>query len=304
MTLLHTGRRHLGRVLRIARKYHHEKSLPDPCHRRSSGARLQGLSASFFRRQEAVLTPLMTHVARSRGIDPELLLGHEQARAGERLVEYPFALKTLLEAAGEQKISLLDVGCALNNPAVADYLSDITDCIWFLNPSVETLLVPPPVAYVVSDIRDAPLPDHLKWDFVTCLSVLEHVGMDNTRYGGGPAEFEGECRNPHRYAIEAALAILRLVAPGGSFLFSVPYGVFEYVYDHDEPEAPIYYSFNHQQLQEFLEAVDGFDLNATIYKVVPEHGWTETDPSDSEITPYAKGCSGAGAVALIHGQRL
>jgi SAM-dependent methyltransferase len=75
------------------------------------------------------------------------------------------------------------------------------------------------VSYVFADVRDLPYADET-FDVVTCISTLEHVGMDNSRYGG-PSIRDDD----HWSACVGALnELLRVTRRGGRVLVTVPYG--------------------------------------------------------------------------------
>ena len=231
-----------------------------------------------------------------------MLLKPEYASLGERVVEYPYVLETLIEVAATKKqLQLLDVGCVLNNKLIAPYVQKMVNNIWLLNPSLESIQYSNNVIYILNDIRRCNLPETLKYDVVTCISVIEHIGMDNTRYRGGKKEFEGECKHPEKFAIEALTEISKHVKLGGKLLISVPFGVFEYVYIMDKPNEPIYYSFDKEMIVYLKESLVGFETELIIYKVVPQKGWVKTSINDDRILKYAEQCVGAGAVAFIEG---
>ena len=75
------------------------------------------------------------------------------------------------------------------------------------------------ISYVYADLRELPFRD--AWfDTVVSVSTLEHVGMDNTRYGGHAAR----AQEPDE-ALRAATGELRRVTrPGGQILITVPFG--------------------------------------------------------------------------------
>jgi SAM-dependent methyltransferase len=132
----------------------------------------------------------------------------------ERVVEYPWLLSRGL--AGR----VLDAGSTLNHPHLLDRVL----------PSVNSLhivtLAPEPqsfvdrgVSYVFADLRELPFRERL-YDCVVSLSTVEHVGMDNSQYGGASGR-EGD----PAIAAAAALAELnRVLAPEGRLLVTVPYG--------------------------------------------------------------------------------
>jgi SAM-dependent methyltransferase len=69
---------------------------------------------------------------------------------------------------------------------------------------------------ISADITHVPEPDGA-FDMVWCISTIEHVGLDNSAYTD---RFEVE----EDMDMKAARELLRLTAPGGALLLTVPYG--------------------------------------------------------------------------------
>src|SRR5690606_8066719 len=76
------------------------------------------------------------------------------------------------------------------------------------------------VRYEYADLRALPYRDDL-FDTVICFSTLEHVGMDNSIYGASAHSAE----DPDEEAARALEELDRVLAPGGTLLISVPYGL-------------------------------------------------------------------------------
>ena len=275
----------------------------DALHRRVEGGQLKRFPPDYFPRRDAQITRLLDEVAGGHEIGPDFFLRGPLANYDERVVEYPIALKCLLQAAARGSVDVLDVGCVLNHALMREYVSRAARMIWFMNPSLEPSQYEKNVAFLLADMRVHQLPEELKFPLVTCLSTLEHIGMDNTRYGGGPKEFAEPPERPEAFAIEGTRNIAKLVAPGGTLLISVPYGVFEYVYTYGNTNDPIYYSFNAEMLQALEQSLSGFEVSHSIYKVVRNCGWVETDTDDRDFLKYADNCAAAGAIALIKARR-
>jgi SAM-dependent methyltransferase len=134
----------------------------------------------------------------------------------ERCVELPFALSCLPTGGGK----LLDAGSTLNH-------GEILGLPWVKDWNIHILSAGPErechyqqgISYIYSDIRDIPTRDSY-YDVVTCLSTLEHVGSDNSIYGGK--------KEDDRYAyVPAVQEMYRVLRPGGTFILTVPYGKYE-----------------------------------------------------------------------------
>jgi SAM-dependent methyltransferase len=142
--------------------------------------------------------------ARSRG---ERLTWLQAARADERVIEVPWVLSRL--GAGR----VLEVGYAFAERA---YLAGL------LCAGVE--LVGVDVAFaevegmetVEADVRALPFADR-SFDQVLLVSTLEHIGADNTMYGGAGGRDEGG-------RLAALRELRRILRPNGTLLVTVPLG--------------------------------------------------------------------------------
>jgi SAM-dependent methyltransferase len=127
----------------------------------------------------------------------------------ERVVEIPW---TLARYRGEPRV--LDVGYAHAEPA---YLVALTAAVPGEVTGVDLAEADVPgIRPVVADLRRLPFEDE-SFDVVFCISTLEHVGFDNTRYG-----VEGE---RDEAGMASALAeLLRVLGDSGRLLLTVPCG--------------------------------------------------------------------------------
>lgn len=137
----------------------------------------------------------------------------------ERMVEYPWMLSRLPENA----VNLLDAGSTLNHHFILNHaalrgknISIITlapeeQCFWQKR-----------ISYVYGDLRSTCFRDGY-FDVIVCLSVLEHVGLDNTRYDSGS---DASLRNPQAY-LEVIREFRRVLKRGGVCLITVPYGKYQ-----------------------------------------------------------------------------
>ena len=134
----------------------------------------------------------------------------------ERAVEMPLALAA---AALDQPGEVLDAGSALNLPIVRAIAGrSCARLTHFTLPgSNEPVLAGDEdrFAYSFGDLRAMPFRDGA-FSRVVCVSTLEHVAMDTTRFGA-----------PVREGVDAPAAVaelLRVLVPGGTLLATVPYG--------------------------------------------------------------------------------
>jgi SAM-dependent methyltransferase len=135
----------------------------------------------------------------------------------ERVIEYPWLY------AQRPFGRLLDAGSTLNHAHILDRFQPETSslCITTLRPE-QSAYTARGISYVYADLRELPFRDDW-FDTVICASTLEHVGMDNTLYGSEASVAE----DPGTEQAAALAELLRVTAPGGRVLITVPYGRLE-----------------------------------------------------------------------------
>ncbi len=276
----------------------------DPLNRRFEGGQLKGFMPAYVVNRDKAIESLLSEITANGEFNSKLLERPELAQFDERVVEYAKSWQIINELRENFGSTLCDVGCVLNNELIKSHLVEHTSFHAFANPALEKLVYDKNFAYFLGDIRTMNIPPVWSFDCVTCLSTLEHLGMDNTRYGGDCADFEGEIENPQRFAIEGLLSVKRLVATGGKLMLSVPFGPFEYVKVFGQPEKPIYYTFDQDRLNDLVSVLDNFEVKISIYYVIKEKGWYLGTVSDyNSYYRHAENCAAAGAVAIVEGYR-
>ncbi len=134
--------------------------------------------------------------------------------ANERIVEIPWVL------ARRPTGRVLDAGSSLNHVEYLDRLEPLVDELQIATLAFEGAAYPDRgISYVYGDLRDLPYRDGY-FDTVISISTLEHVGMDNTAYGGSSPRAD----NPAHETERAVAELARIVRGGGRLLLSVPYG--------------------------------------------------------------------------------
>lgn len=135
----------------------------------------------------------------------------------ERAVEYPWLFSNMPES----QALLLDAGSTLNfeialaQPALKNKkitianLNPEPNCFWHHG-----------ISYVYEDIRHLPFISGT-FDIVTCISTLEHVGMDNATLYTSDARHK---ENSVEDYLVAVAELRRVLKPGGTLFISVPFG--------------------------------------------------------------------------------
>lgn len=191
----------------------------------------------------------------------------------ERVVEMPWVLSRYR---GERRV--LDIGYA---HALDVYLSGLLSLPAEEIHGIDLVGAPiPSISRVRGDVRRTPYRDRA-FDLVLCVSTLEHIGRDNTRYGiregyrpGGDAETLRE--------------IARILSPHGRVLVTVPFGRRE---DHGW--------FVQYDLPAWRELLAGTPLRVEEEEIfrLTRSGWSRVvDVRSTETISYERGTPAAGAV--------
>jgi glycosyltransferase involved in cell wall biosynthesis/SAM-dependent methyltransferase len=173
----------------------------------------------------------------------------------ERVVEYPWIAARAL---GGQ---VLDAGSSLNHLHVLLSLRPRMDELHIVTLAPEEDSFPElGVSYVYADIRELPFKD-AAYDRVVSISTLDHVGLDNERFGAhGPADDD-----PQREAIRAVRELRRVLRPGGDLYLTVPVGRgdrFEWVR-----------SLTLDELGQLVEAFGAKDKREVFFRHDGQGGW-------------------------------
>lgn len=202
----------------------------------------------------------------------------------ERCVEFPWLLSHL----GSAEERLLDAGSTLNHEYVLAHDS-------FRDKSLHIMTLAPEyncfwqrgISYIFSDLRDIPIRDSF-YDTIACISVLEHVGLDNTVYSSD----ELHNQNATDDFIKVMRELRRVLKPGGQLLLTVPFGTYQHLgwmqqFDRDLLSCAIAaFGAAHTSVEEF-------------YRYHPD-GWGKVEAEDCKDCRYAeRTASAANAVACI-----
>lgn len=138
----------------------------------------------------------------------------------ERVIEIPWALS---KYDGGPRV--LEVGCsfASENPEYIQGLLDIN--IPELHGIDVSSVEAPHFIKKTADIRESGYEPGF-FDFVLCISTLEHVGKDNTKYYMPVAELPRDRHDHSQPDAEALVEMFRILRPGGKLIVTVPFGKF------------------------------------------------------------------------------
>jgi SAM-dependent methyltransferase len=141
-----------------------------------------------------------------------------------------------------------------------------------------------------ADITKTGLPDGC-FDLIWCISTLEHVGMDNSGY---TASFV----TGNHMAAQAIREMVRLTAPGGHVLITVPYGKFE---DHGW-----LMNIDKERWQSLLSLIrPQASVQEWYFHHTPETGWSRTEPEAlSTVGYFDQHNAGAAAIAVAYITKL
>jgi len=208
----------------------------------------------------------------------------------ERLVEYPWLFSQLTEDSG----TLLDAGSTLNHALILEHprlrQRDIT--IMTLAPEEYRA---ENITYVYGDLRHTSFRDN-SFRTVVSLSVLEHIGMDTTRYAPGTSVAEA----PQSY-LDAVAEFRRVLKPGGSCLISVPFG--------KRDVRGWLQVFDATMITQVVERFSPAWHTIQYFRYSAQEQWERCGPAEAadasyfdltSDTPWPKCPAGAGAVACLH----
>ena len=178
----------------------------------------------------------------------------------ERIVEFPWVVAHL----PAEPVRCLDAGSTLNHDFILDrpVFSNKDLTIMTLVPESEAFW-DRKISYLWGDLRTSPFATDW-FDVVTCISTLEHVGMDNSIYTDNPT-YQKKDFQSH---LEVIKEFKRILKPSGKLYLTVPYGRFQ--------DCGFQQVFNAEMLQRVVDTFGGQVIEQTFYQYHAT-GWQLSD---------------------------
>jgi SAM-dependent methyltransferase len=187
----------------------------------------------------------------------------------ERVIEFPWV------ASRELGGRVLDAGSALNHLHVLLALRPRMDELHVvtLSPEEEESFPRLGVSYLYADLRDLPIKDGT-YDHVVSISTLDHVGLDNVRFGSGTETAD----EPQAEAVRAIRELHRVLRPGGELYLTVPVGIGEH-FDWVR-------SFTCDEVDELVEAFGPASFSCDYFRHDGDVGWQRAERDDVAAARY------------------
>jgi SAM-dependent methyltransferase len=129
------------------------------------------------------------------------------------------------------------------------------------------------VSYLYADLRELPLKDGV-YDRVVSVSTLDHVGLDNNRFGGEAPV----AADPQPEVLRALHELRRVLRPGGDLYLTVPVGRgdrFDWVR-----------SFTGEDLDQLVTAFGASNVTAEFFRHDNGRGWHRAEREEIAEARY------------------
>lgn len=184
----------------------------------------------------------------------------------DRVVEYPWLLSRFPQ---EKRKKLLDAGSTLNFKDILEHevLKNKKITIVNLNPE-SNCFWQRGVSYIFEDLRNLPFKDNY-FDYITCISTLEHIGMDNILYTSDLRYKEEKIFDFEKMVLE----LKRVLKKGGTLFITVPFGKYQ--------NFGWFQQFDSKPVNRILEVFKPKERQINYYQYTKE-GWNISDEKSSK----------------------
>ncbi len=188
----------------------------------------------------------------------------------ERIIEYPWFISKLSD---ESKL-LLDAGSSLNFEEILDHknLSNKKITIVTLN-SESSCFWQKDVSYLFTDLRKLPFLDNY-FDIITCISTLEHIGMDNTMIYTKDNKYQEDRKDDY---LKTILELKRVLKPSGILFITVPFGKYQ--------NLRFFQQFNQDMINQIIRIFNGQGSSINYYKY-SNNGWDISNAEECKDAEY------------------
>lgn len=188
----------------------------------------------------------------------------------ERCVEYPWMFSRLER---QESTQVLDAGSVLNHEAIVAStffqknrvhiltLAPEKSCFWYKG-----------ISYLYADLRSIPIRDAF-YDTIVCISTIEHIGCDNSRYTGDKSH---AMQSPSDYLL-AIGELRRVLKAGGQLYLTVPFGKLR--------EFKSFRQFDQKLLASVIDGFGPADVTKEFFKYTQD-GWNKATESECVTCDY------------------
>ncbi|NQT90531.1 MAG: class I SAM-dependent methyltransferase [Candidatus Omnitrophica bacterium] len=201
----------------------------------------------------------------------------------ERCIEIPWLLSRLSSVSGH----ILDAGSGLSHNFIVEHPTVKGKEMHIIAFSPEgSFLRQKEVSFICADLRAIPIEDDY-YDVIACISVLEHIGFDNTYFTHNEDSKE---HHPDDFTL-VVKELRRVLKPGGRLVITVPFGLYR--------DFGFFQQFDGKMLSRIAEAFGKTEqVSETFYRYTAD-GWQVSTADDCAECEYV----GWVAEAWRHRQR-
>ena len=189
----------------------------------------------------------------------------------ERIIEYKWIINELSDKRGK----LLDAGSTINFKTIIDHLNNFDVTIQTLFPEKNNFSSNS-VSYVYSDLKECIFKENC-FDYITCISTLEHVGFNNNHYNYFKNKKYEILENDPKSYLDVIKNFKSILKNDGELYLTLPFGKKQI--------------FNHLQQfdsDEIKKLIDTFAprSHSKYYYIYKNFKWTECEEKDCKEVKF------------------